>query len=199
MSQHENESPWAIAVDLVSSRTGLSKDIDSDYPVPSGIGDEVVHVTEGKPVHLTARIDSLVDGLLLTGTLDAPLSAECTRCLTPLHRTDHINITAFYPYDADPKSHDFTGDVEVIAGEDEGGDTYALSAGGRFMDIEDVLRDTLVEAMPLQPLCRPDCAGLCPQCGINLNEHPEHEHTVTDMRWSALEQLRDALARNEEE
>lgn len=190
-----DESPWAIAVDLVSSRAGQSKDIDSDFPVPEGIGDEVIHITEGQSLHITGRIDSLVDGLLLTGTLDAPISAECTRCLRPLHRTDHIQLTAFFPYDAPESPTDaFTGNVELIAGEDEGGDTYPLAANGRIMDVEALLRDTLVEAIPLQPLCRPDCAGLCPQCGINLNDHPEHKHEVTDMRWSALEQLRDSLA-----
>ena len=43
---------------------------------------------------------------------------------------------------------------------------------------------------PTQLLCRPDCRGLCPQCGENLNEHPDHAHEVqTDSRWDALKGL----------
>ena len=51
----------------------------------------------------------------------------------------------------------------------------------RQLGIEALIRDTFVDALPLQPLCRPDCKGLCPQCGVDLNEHPEHEHKVADI------------------
>ena len=52
--------------------------------------------------------------------------------------------------------------------------------------MESPLRDTLVEALPLQPLCKEDCLGLCPQCGVDLNEDPDHHHDVTDIRFAAL-------------
>ena len=65
------------------------------------------------------------------------------------------------------------------------------------MDLEALLRDTLVEALPLQPLCRPDCRGLCPQCGMDLNDHPDHHHEMMDDRWAALEGLKQRLEQEE--
>jgi len=66
--------------------------------------------------------------------------------------------------------------------------------------VEDVLqlsqwaRDAIAMALPTQILCRPDCAGLCPVCGKDLNVEPHvHEETVADPRWAALEALRDEL------
>ena len=70
---------------------------------------------------------------------------------------------------------------------------YPLVAGGDFADIEALIRDTMVSELPLQPLCEPDCRGLCSQCGENLNEHPEHHHDVTDIRFAALEGLKAQL------
>ena len=60
-------------------------------------------------------------------------------------------------------------------------------------EVEALLRDTLVEELPLQPLCKPDCKGLCSQCGIDLNENPDHQHDMTDIRFAALEGLKAKL------
>jgi uncharacterized protein len=55
-------------------------------------------------------------------------------------------------------------------------------------------RDAIATDLPQQILCRPDCAGLCPMCGEDLNESPhEHEEERTDPRWAALEGLKDRL------
>ena len=56
-----------------------------------------------------------------------------------------------------------------------------------------MIRDTLVESLPLQPLCRPDCRGLCSQCGADLNEDPDHHHDVTDIRFAGLAGLKAQL------
>jgi len=88
-------------------------------------------------------------------------------------------------------------DVEIVAGEDESEDVYPLSRDGAFADLEALLRDTLVEALPLQPLCREDCRGLCSQCGVDLNEHPDHHHDVTDLRFAALAGLKAQLEAEE--
>ena len=88
-------------------------------------------------------------------------------------------------------------EVDIIAGEDESEDSYPLLEGGSWADIETLLRDTLVEELPLQPLCKPDCLGLCSQCGADLNEDPDHHHDVTDIRFAALEGLKARLEGNE--
>ena len=70
---------------------------------------------------------------------------------------------------------------------------YDYTLQSRVDDLEALLRDTLVEALPLQPLCREGCRGLCSQCGVDLNEHPDHHHDVTDLRFAALAGLKAQL------
>ena len=190
------DSPWAIPVAQTASRAGQTKTIDADFPAPGGIGDSIVGIKEGDPVHVSGSIDSIVDGLILTARVTAPVSTECTRCLTPIEHDWQATITAFFPYESErdakhAKTNGKNGrkkeeEVDIIAGEEESEDTYPLLSNGAFADIEDLLRDTLVEALPLQPLCRPDCRGLCSQCGADLNEEPDHRHDVTDLRFAAL-------------
>lgn len=192
------DSQWAVSVAQVASRPGQSKPIDTVFPAPSGIGDDIVGVREGADVRVVGSFDSIVDGLVFTGRIEAPLTAECTRCLKPIDPDWTVNATLFFPYDA-PGADDGrgNGEVEIIAGEDEAEDVYPLSSDGAFADMESPLRDTLVEALPLQPLCKEDCLGLCPQCGVDLNEDPDHHHDVTDIRFAALEQFKARLESEE--
>ena len=192
------DSVWAVSVAQVASRPGQSKPIDTVFPAPAGIGDSVVGVREGADIRVVGSFDSIVDGLVFTGRLEAPVAAECTRCLKPIDPDWTVPVTAFFPYDSgacrdDRRTGHGKDDVEIIAGEDESEDVYPLSPDGAFADMESLLRDTLVEALPLQPLCREDCLGLCPQCGADLNEDPDHHHDVTDIRFAALEQLKAQL------
>lgn len=189
------DSPWAVSVAQVASRPGQSKEIDATFPAPSGIGDEIVGVDEGTDVSVVGSFDSIVDGLILNARISAPVHAECTRCLKPIQRDWTVNVTSFFPYE-DKSAAGKNGkeeEVDIIAGEDEAEDTYPLLDGGAWADLEALLRDTLVEELPLQPLCKPDCKGLCSQCGEDLNEHPDHHHDVTDIRFAALEGLKAKL------
>lgn len=195
------DSPWAVSVAQVASRPGQSKEIDATFPAPSGIGDEIVGVDEGADVSVVGSFDSIVDGLILNARISAPVHAECTRCLKPIQRDWTVNVISFFPYE--DKSAAGKGgktgkngkeeEVDIIAGEDEAEDTYPLLDGGAWADLEALLRDTLVEELPLQPLCKPDCKGLCSQCGIDLNENPDHQHDMTDIRFAALEGLKAKL------
>jgi uncharacterized protein len=59
------------------------------------------------------------------------------------------------------------------------------------LDIHGWVRDAFALTLPAQVLCREDCAGLCPQCGVNLNDQPDHEHEAEpDPRWAALRDLK---------
>ena len=187
------DSAWAVSVAQVASRPGQSSPVDADFPAPSGIGDAIVGVTEGEPIHVNGAFDSIVDGLVFHAHITAPVHAECTRCLKPLQHDWGTDVTAFFPYSY--KEDETDDDTDIIAGEEESEDTYPLSPDGCFADLEALLRDTFAESLPLQPLCQPDCKGLCPQCGINLNEHPEHKHDTTDIRIAALAGLKEQLER----
>ena len=157
--------------------------------------------TKARMSRVVGSFDSIVDGLILNARISAPVHAECTRCLKPIQRDWTVNVTSFFPYE--DKSAAGKGgktgkngkeeEVDIIAGEDEAEDTYPLLDGGAWADLEALLRDTLVEELPLQPLCKPDCKGLCSQCGIDLNENPDHQHDMTDIRFAALEGLKAKL------
>ena len=192
-------SPLGIPVAQIAGRAGQSKLIDADFPAPSGIGDEIINVSEGASVHVDGSIDSIVDGLIFNATVTAPVTSECTRCLKRLDGDHTIHVTAFFPFAEDDRKSRRNDDdeVEIIAGEEESEDTYPLLLNNTYMDIEALLRDNLVESLPVQQLCRPDCQGLCPQCGEDLNEHPDHHHETINMRWSALEEFKAKLEAQE--
>lgn len=193
MMSRPEDSPWAVPVAQVASRPGQSKQIDADFPAPSGIGDEIVGVKEGAPVHVSGSFDSIVDGLVFSARVTAPVKAECTRCLKPIERDWGVDVTTFMPYESGEDAKGRNGEVDIVAGEEEAEDIYPLLADGAWADLEALLRDTLVEALPLQPLCSEDCQGLCSQCGVDLNEHPDHHHEVTDIRFAALADLKKQL------
>lgn len=205
------QTPWSIPVAETAARPGRSKEVDVALPAPGGIGDEVIGVPEGADVQVTGRFDTIVDGLVFSGTLNVEAVGECGRCLKPLTPELDVPVTAFFPFTPDPRHDDSRGkgkagkghhgeeEVDIIAGEEEGEDTYPLSPDGMFADLEALLRDNLVEALPVTPLCSPDCLGLCPRCGVNLNDDPDHTHDETSLRWSALEGLKAQLEAKEAE
>ncbi|MCI1637435.1 YceD family protein [Bifidobacterium crudilactis] len=195
------DSKWAVNVLSISGRPGQSLELDADFPAPSGIGDQIIGVSEGDAVHVAGNLDSIVDGLILTGRITAPVHAECTRCLKPLSKDWDVDTTAFFAFDAKDQnpSGSADADADIIAGEDESEDVYPVEAGGAIIDLEALLRDNLVESMPLQPVCKEDCLGLCPQCGINLNDNPEHTHEISDIRWAALEDFKAKLDASQKE
>jgi len=105
------------------------------------------------------------------------LHGACVRCLEDA--VVELAIDAREYQDASP-----SGDENLVT-EYVVDDQLELSAWAR---------DAIALALPDQILCRPDCAGLCPECGRNLNVEPhEHESGETDSRWAALESLRDRL------
>ena len=177
------------------------------FPAPEGIGDSVIGVKPGSDVTVDGNFDSVVDGLMFQGTITARVHAECSRCLMPLHRDWSVDVCAFFAQveskggarSNNSKSNRANGDnddledADIWDDGDDSGNVYPLVGGGDFADIEALIRDTMVSELPLKPLCEPDCKGLCSQCGENLNEHSDHHHDITDIRFAALEGLKQKL------
>lgn len=196
----EHETPWSIPISQLSLKPGNTQDIDHVImPAPSGIGDNLVGIPEGTDVTVNGMLESLADGILFTGTISAPFDAECARCLDPIHDTITVAPVVFYTYEEDMPAS-FSSDeeeVDIIASQDETDDTYPLSPQSIYLNMEALVRDSLAQTLPLQPLDREDCRGLCPQCGINLNDHPDHHHDVVNIQWAALEGLKAQLEAEE--
>ncbi len=124
-------------------------------------------VPAGSPVHLELHLESVNEAVVVRGTASAPWVGECRRCLGPVRGTLAAGILEIF--EADPSE----------------GETQPLH--GESIDLEPVARETVLLDLPLAPLCREDCAGLCPTCGAERNEVACACSTEgTDPRWSAL-------------
>ncbi|MEO3977280.1 DUF177 domain-containing protein [Streptomyces sp. CAU 1734] len=145
----------------------------------------VIVVPQGADVQLKLRLESVMEGVLVTGTARAVAEGECVRCLEPLRQDVAADFQEMFTYpDADDRNRGRNAEPGDDA-EDE--DTLHLEDG--LFDLEPVLRDAVVLALPMQPVCREDCAGLCAQCGIRLDDEPDHHHDAVDIRWAALQGL----------
>ncbi|MEU3756122.1 DUF177 domain-containing protein [Streptomyces olivoreticuli] len=166
-------------------RPGALKKISRSIEAPADLGIEVIGVAEGATVELDLRLESVMEGVLVTGTARAPLTGECVRCLEPLERELDADFQEMFSYpDADARSR--TADTDDDAEDDEE-DTLFLEDD--LFDLEPVLRDAVVLALPLQPVCQEDCPGLCSECGARLADDLDHHHESVDIRWAALQGL----------
>ncbi|MDO9455456.1 DUF177 domain-containing protein [Nocardioides sp.] len=163
-------------------RPGSQREVTLTVPAPAELGIDILSVPEGSPVELDLRLEAVMEGVLVTGTARADLDGECARCLDPI--VDELDVTfqELYVYDdhhRGPDPHpEVSEDDEVSMMEDD------------LVDLEPLLRDAVVLALPFQPLCQDDCPGLCTECGASLKEDPEHTHDEPiDPRWAALTTL----------
>ncbi|MCW2816997.1 MAG: metal-binding protein [Nocardioides sp.] len=160
-------------------RPGSQREVTLSVPAPAELGIDILSVPEGSPVTLDLRLEAVMEGVLVTGTARAGLEGECARCLDPI--TDPVDVTFQELFLYDDRRRDSTGQHEA----DEDDEVSMLEDD--LLDLEPLLRDAVVLALPFQPLCEDDCPGLCTECGASLKEDPEHTHEEPiDPRWSAL-------------
>ena len=154
----------------LTRRAGSQREVTFTAPAPEDLGIDVIGVPEGDPIQFDLRLESVVEGVLVTGTARGRLVGECARCLVDIEDEFLADVQELYVY---PES-----DAEP----DE-----ASRMEGDLIDLEPVLRDQVVLALPFQPLCSDDWPGLCPECGARLADEPGHKHEErTDPRWVAL-------------
>ena len=167
-----------LVVDIVDlpHRIGATKDVCVEAGAPAGLGTAVIGVPEGSSLVVDARLTSLEDGVLARGRADVHVHGECVRCLRDLDEERTVTFDELYYLPEAARAAEDGEDVPLV-GEDS-------------LDLEPALRDALVPALPFRPLCRPDCAGLCPECGRRVDNLPaDHRHDHPDPRWSALAAL----------
>ncbi len=122
-------------------------------------------------VAVDLTLESTLDDIVVTGTLTVEWSDECRRCLRPL--VDALRIAVEERYADSPDL-----------------DEFPITNGQ--IDLRPMVREEVLLAIPDAPLCRADCPGLCPVCGIDLQASPDHGHPEErDERWAVLDQLRE--------
>jgi uncharacterized protein len=154
----------------LNRRAGSQREVTFSASAPADLGIDVIGVPEGDPIQFELRLEAVVEGVLVTGTAHGRVVGECGRCLGPIEEEFLADIQELYVYPESDAEDDEAGRME-----------------GDLIDLEPVLRDQVVLALPFQPLCTDDCPGLCPECGVRLADEPGHKHEDgVDPRWAAL-------------
>jgi uncharacterized metal-binding protein YceD (DUF177 family) len=167
-------NPWVVELRELGRRAGSMQELDRTLPAPAAWRIEVIGVPEGAPVHLDLRLESVMEGVLVSGRVTAPLTGSCARCLDDIEDTLDLDIQELFAYEGST--------TEETSEEDE----VRLVEGERI-DLEPMVRDAVVLSLPLAPVCDEDCAGLCAECGQRWDDLPDdHSHEQLDPRWAGL-------------
>ena len=147
---------------------GSTRRIEAELPA-TAVGVEDGRVSGDLRVDLVAA--SGIDGVSVHGTISTPWHAACRRCLTDVDGVAVSDVDELYQ--VDPQDAD---SLEIVADQ---------------IDLVPVVREYVLLDLPEAPLCRPDCAGICPECGADRNLGECHcDVAPKDLRWSALDGLR---------
>lgn len=174
MDQHrlDSRSPLVLEIHELNRRAGTMKEIHRTVEAPADLGIDMIGVPQGSDIDLDLRLESVVEGVLVTGTAEVTLAGECARCLVKFEDDESYDLQELYFY------------PEKEADED------ASRIQDDTIDLDPALRDAVVLDLPFSPLCRDDCLGLCSECGAVLNDDPDHSHgEVIDSRWEGLTTL----------
>jgi uncharacterized protein len=175
LSSLDPRAPLVLDTRELGRRPGSQHEVTRSVPAPADLGIEVLHVPEGAPVELDLRLEAVMEGVLVTGTASAELAGECARCLEPIDDEIDVRFQELFVYD----DQDYSSEDDEVS-----------KLEGDLLDLEPLLRDAVVLALPFQPLCEDDCPGLCPECGARLKDDPDHAHEdPIDPRWAGLSAL----------
>lgn len=170
-------SPFVFDTRELGRRAGAMREVERELPAATLLTGKAsldgLYTAEGSELDLELRLESVVEGVLATGQLTGSLVGECVRCLDPIEVALDAEFQELYYYPGENDVPTDEGDEPLVVVED-------------LLDLEGVVRDSMLLDLPLQPLCEEDCPGLCPECGIRLADDPDHEHEAADPRWAAL-------------
>ncbi|MBM0226234.1 MULTISPECIES: DUF177 domain-containing protein [Micromonospora] len=170
-------SPLVLDTRDLPRRPGALRTVKRVVPAPADLGVELIGVPEGADLDLDLRLESVSEGVLVSGTITGPVKGECGRCLREINDSVVVNVQELYAYE--------NSTTDTTTDEDEVGRMQ-----DDLIDLEPALRDAVVLTLPTNPLCREDCPGLCPECGVHWDDLPaDHSHQQIDPRWAGLSQL----------
>jgi uncharacterized protein len=185
MSKHVTAPALAVDVRELLQQPGAHKHVVLRSVLPD-LATPVASVPAGSPVTVDAELESVVEGLLVTGKVGATVALRCVRCLRDVDHELEVDVRELFGGSGSGSAS--------LGPRDEEDEGYAVLADDR-LPLDTMVRDAVVLAFPQFPLCRPDCAGLCPECGAdrNLADCGHGVPGATDPRWAALAGLRQAL------
>lgn len=171
--------PLQVGVAELRRRLGTRKHFEASVPL-EGLAISTASVPPGGEIGVDLQLESISNGLVAEGTIVAPWTGDCRRCLEPVEGTVEVEVK------------------EIFERAPTEGETYPL--GDDQVDLEPMVRDAVLLALPLAPLCGPDCAGPAPDAfptgSAELAEAAERAAAeaeaarLRDERWSGLDALR---------
>ena len=163
-------SPFVASLTGLPHQEGASIPWERELPAPADMGVELIGVPEGEPMHIELRLNSVSEGVYVGGQVSTRIVGRCGRCLVEIEEAieETVGELAFYPEKRQ---------VLIDEGDEEAEEFSVIE--GDHVDLEPILRDAIVLALPFSPLCKPDCEGLCSGCGQRWEDLPEdHEHEL---------------------
>lgn len=159
-------------------------EIDDHDPM----GFDVISIPDYEPIDIELKLESVSDGILVSALIQAEAVGECTRCLDRVELSIDESFQELFEYEVDhrqqPKKKKGEPALDPL---DESAEEVKQMVG-EIIDLEPSIRDAIILNLPINPLCDPDCPGLCPECGIKWTLLPEdHAHAQSDIRWAGLE------------
>jgi uncharacterized protein len=160
-----------IDVRDLMGQPGSSRSVRVEEAV-AGMATQLASVPDDRPIGADLLLESVVEGVLVTGPVSGVMALSCARCLKSFEQPFALEVQELFAPDATP-----------------GDDQYPLGDEGR-LDLEPMIRDVVILAMPFAPLCRPDCRGLCASCGGDRNLGQCTCPPEVDARWAPLLNLK---------
>ena len=162
--------PFTVKVAALVHRPGARREARVSGRIP-GLSVVGTAVPDDAEVAVDTVLEWVSDGLLASGTASAPWVGECRRCLREVHGEVAVEFRELF--EESPRE----------------GESYQLRLDA--IDLTPLARESILLELPLAPLCGPDCRGLCPVCGTDLNSGSCACAEVTgDPRWAALDVLK---------
>jgi uncharacterized protein len=163
-----------INVHDLLGRPGATRRTDVHGTIDA-LATELVSVPDDAPLGGSLLLESLIEGILVTGAITGTWTVRCARCLTERTQPFSVEVSElFVP-------------AGTVDPDDDEDDRYELADD--TIDLDQVVRDVVGVEMPFAPLCRPDCKGLCPICGGNRNDGECPGHETIDPRFAVLADL----------
>ncbi|MGW4246937.1 YceD family protein [Nocardia sp. NPDC004722] len=172
--QQAVDAGFVLDVRSLGRAPGSMKERQRSFTTDERIGLDLVAIPKGAQIDMDLTLQSVSEGVLVMGTVTAPIEGECSRCLEPFTDEIDIQLTELFAY-PDSTTEQTTEEDEIHRLVDD------------MIDLEPVVVDAVGLELPLSPLCSPDCAGLCPECGVKMAiAGSGHGHEILDPRWARL-------------
>lgn len=169
---------WKLDLRQLPQRVGQHMDFQRDLTLADALGTPVMAVPAGEKLQLDGSLDVIDQGVLVRVHAQGRAQGQCVRCLDPVSVPVQIDASDVY-YLPDQR--------QALMREGDEDAAYARIIEDQAVDLAGLVIDALVPKLPYAPVCSSQCAGLCPQCGVRLEDVPaDHGHEQRDPRWDAL-------------